>query len=171
MIFTFFPFLATLVTGSKRYLTFTVRFTMVAITLTDLRALSIEFNFDYEKAREFLNKNHKKTNHTKTEKICGGTKAYDGTTIPSTKELVALMKPVKNINGGAQITRGKTGYHYYMNEISDNVKKSLLEKTRNTGEKIPRNGVASEVSRKWHALSESKREAWNNYAKSQNAKH
>jgi hypothetical protein len=143
---------------------------MVAITLTDLRALSIEFNFDYDKAREFLNKNNKKTSHSKTEKITGGTRAYDGTTIPSTTDLVALMKPAKNISGGAQTSRGKTGYHYFMNEISNNVKKSLQEKSRLTGETIPRNGLASEVSRKWHALSESKREAWNNYAKSQNAK-
>ena len=145
---------------------------MVAITLTQLRNLSDEFGFDYERAKEFLNLNKPKSG--RPPKTSGGvvstanSKPYDGSTIPSTITLKELMKPEKNTGSGT--SRGKTGYHYYMNEISDNVKKTLHEKARITGEKVPRNGVASEVSRKWAGLSDSKKDAWNAYAKSQNAK-
>lgn len=140
---------------------------MVAITLTQLRALSVNFLFDYDEAREFLNLN-------KPTKTTGGsskavTKAYDGTTIPPTFNLADLIKPQKQTGSGAK--KGRCGYHYYCKDkdVSDKVKQNLQTIAKSTGEKVPRNGHKSEVSRMWGAQSESKRTAWNEYAKSQNA--
>ena len=140
---------------------------MVSITLTQLRALSVKFSFDYDEAREFLNLN-------KPAKTTGGaskavTKPYDGSTIPSTFDLTNLMKPPKQTGSGAK--RGRCGYHYYCKDVSDMVKQNLQATAKRTGEKVPRNGVKAEVSRMWGALPESKRTAWNEYAKSQNAMH
>jgi hypothetical protein len=149
---------------------------MVAISLTQLRALSVEFGFDYQRAKEFLNINT--DNLGRPQKVGGNvspslanTKAYDGKIIPSSTELKKLMKSEKSEKRtDSSSARGRTGYHYYMAEISEKVKKSVQDKARISGEKVPRNAVVSEVSLKWHALSDSKKEAWNNYAKHQNQK-
>jgi len=145
---------------------------MVAITLTQLRALSVEFGFDFERAREFLNLNQTKRGRPTKESAASrsqsssNTVPYNGTTIPSTLTLKELMKPPKST--GSSTTRGKTGYHYYMDEVRDKVQKSRREKTHASGEKAP--SFASEVSQRWQAEPESKKQAWNAYAKSQNAK-
>ena len=146
---------------------------MVAITLTQLRALSEEFGFDYERAKEFLNLNTCKKPGRPTKVVSGGgssvgTKQYDGTKIPSTAQLKELMKSEKTAGSGA--SRGKSGYNYFMNDISEQVKKNLQEKSRVSGEKMARNAVVSEVSQRWKSLSDTKKEAWNAYAKHQNSK-
>ena len=94
-----------------------------------------------------------------------GTCQYDGVIIPPTAELIALMNPSNQTGSGAQ--RGKCGYHYYHSKVIDLVKQTLAAKRG--GAPPSRSDVSAEVSRKWHALSDAKRNAWNDYAKSKNA--
>lgn len=95
----------------------------------------------------------------------GLSKQYDGVIIPPTTDLIALMNPPNQFGSGAQ--RGKSGYHYYHAKVIDMVKQTLAAKRG--GLPASRSDVAAEVSRKWHALSDAKRNAWNEYAKSKSA--
>ena len=100
-----------------------------------------------------------------TYMLSGLSKQYDGVIIPPTADLMALMNPPKQTGSGAR--RGKGGYHYYHAKVIDTVKHTLATKCEGT--QVSRSDVEAEVSRKWRALSEQKRSAWNAYAKSKNA--
>lgn len=151
---------------------------MSAITIAQLKLLSEQFGFDIKKAKELLKleepKKRGRPPKVQSNKVeaaverleTKSTKPYDGTTIPSTISLVSLMKSTKNsqTSGG----RGqKTGYHYYLADISQKVKTEMHGAAQLTGEKVPRGAVMAEIGRRWQMLSDAKKRAWNDYARAQ----
>ena len=153
---------------------------MSTITIAQLKQLADAFNFDFQKAKDFLKigepKKRGRPAKPKPNKVEGavsrleakaGARQYDGTTIPPITALTQMMKPAKD--SSSKTGGGRTGYHYYLKEISGMVKNEMHGSAQLTGEKVPRNAVIVEVGRRWHALTDAKRRAWNEYARAQQA--
>ena len=155
---------------------------MTNITLAQLKQLADGFGFDFQKAKDFLKiegPQAKRGPRAKAQpnKVEGAvsrieanraSKPYDGTTIPPITSLKEMIRsPVEsNPKTGRS---GKTGYHYYLQEISGKVKREMHGRAQLTGEKVPRTAVVVEIGRRWHALTDAKRRAWNDYARAQQA--
>lgn len=151
---------------------------MSTLKIAQLKLLSEQFGFDIKKAKELLKleepKKRGRPPKVQSNKVeaaverleTKSSRPYDGTTIPSTTSLVSLMKSSKN----AQTSGGrgrKTGYHYFLADISQKIKTEMHGAAQLTGEKVPRGAVMAEIGRRWQVLSDAKKRAWNDYAQAQ----
>ena len=154
---------------------------MTNITLTQLKQLADTFDFDFQKAKDFLKigepKKRGRPAKAQSNKVEGAVsrleakgagKPYDGTTIPPFTVLKEMMRPAAESKPNTGRS-GKTGYHYYLHEISGKVKNEMHGTAQLTGEKVPRTAVVVEIGHRWQALTDVKRRAWNDYARAQQA--
>ena len=155
---------------------------MTNITLAQLKQLADGFGFDFQKAKDFLKIEGPKPKRGRPAKAQpnkvegavsrleakGAGKPYDGATIPPITILKEMIRPAMELKPKTGRS-GKTGYHYYLQEISGTIKNEMHGSAQLTGEKVPRTAVIVEIGRRWHALTDVKRRAWNDYARAQQA--
>ena len=136
----------------------------MSITITQLQALSEEFNFDLAEARAFLG-------HAEPKKRGRPPKDSDSDS-DDEKSVTKKSESGSKANAKTKTTtkvesprakRAPTGYQLFMVNISDKVQKEL-KATAKDG-KPARGAFVTKVAKRWKALSEKQQVKWNTKAK------
>ena len=134
----------------------------MSITIKQLAALAEEYKFDFEEARRFLGHAEPKKRGRPPKKSSDSESSDEEKAPPKSKakakeepkpptEKKAMPPPEK------KKTTPKTGYQLFLSENAGRI--GVVVK------KLGRGGFSAEVGRQWKALSDKKREEWNEAAK------
>ena len=131
----------------------------MSITIKQLAALSEEFKFDFEEARRFLGHTEPKKRGRPSKKSSDSESSDEEKAPPKSKAKAKAKEETKPLTEKSP----KTGYQLFLSEKAGSIGEKLRKEAGD--KKLARGEVSAEVGRQWKALSDKKREEWNEAAK------